>query len=263
MPVKRFIKWTSILRWLFVVIVLAIAAQAGRLLHSQMKNRIEAPAGAAAVRRPIPYAVTLRESVRGPDGTTTQGTEYTYAVRSDGSRMMRFRGKGLQRIIYLASGFQVDTNDQTNTKSSIRKQNYKPLASQRDPSSMCVNSLAGTPITFPPSDTFVGEETIAGYRTAKIAAGIITSWYALDYGCATVKERWQFSATEVSEKELVALVAGQPDPSLFDVPAHYREVPPSERLLGPNKEAPGCDENSRRAFQEIDNEYRRLAAKPR
>ena len=175
--------------------------------------------------------------------------------------MMRFRGKGLQRIIYLAAGFQVDTNDQTNTKSSIRKQSYNPLASQRDPSSMCVNSLAGTPMTFP-SETFVGEETIAGYRTAKIAAGIITSWHALDYGCATVKERWQFSATEVSEKELVALVAGEPDPSLFDVPAHYREVLPSERLLGPNKEPAGCDENSRKAFKEVDDEYRRLKAKP-
>jgi hypothetical protein len=263
MPVKRFLKWTSILRWLFVVIVIAIAAQAGRLLHSQMENRIEAPAGAAAVRRPIPYTVTLRGTVHGPDGTTTPGLDYTDAVRSDGSVLMGWRGKGSQRLMYLASGFQVDTNDQTATKSSIRKQSFKPLASQRDPSSMCVNSLAGTPITTPPSDTFVGEETIAGYRTAKIVAGIITSWYALDYGCAPVKERWEFSATEVSEKELVALVAGEPDPSLFDVPAHYREVLPSERLLGPNKESPGCDENSRKAFQEIDNEYKRLAAKPR
>jgi hypothetical protein len=127
---------------------------------------------------------------------------------------------------------------------------------------MCVNSLAGTPITTPPSDTFVGEETIAGYRTAKIVAGIITSWYALDYGCALVKSRWEFSATEVSEKELVALVAGEPDPSLFDVPAHYREVLPSERLLGPNKEPPGCNENFRKSLQEVDDEYRRLKAKP-
>lgn len=262
MPMKRFLKWTSILRCLLVVVVIAVAAQAGRLLHSHMKTRIGPHAVGAAVRRPIPYAVTLRETVRGPGGTTTQGLEHTYAVRSDGSRIMRFRGEGLQRLIYLASGFQVDTNDQTNSKSSIRKQSYNPLASQRDPSSMCVNSLAGTPMTFPPLDTFVGEETIAGYRTAKISAGIITSWYALDYGCALVKSRWEFSATEVSEKELVALVAGEPDPSLFDVPAHYREVLPSERLLGPSKEPAGCDEDSRKAFQEVDDEYRRLKAKP-
>jgi hypothetical protein len=239
---------------------MATAGYAGRLLHTHMKN-LGPRAVSAADRRPIPYTVTLRETVRGPDGTTTVGLEHTYAVRSDGSRMMRLRGKGLQRVNYLASGFQVDTNDQTNTKSSIKKQ-YKPLASLRDPSSMCVNSLAGTPIFFPPKEAFVGEETIAGYRTAKIIDGIITSWHALDYGCAPVKERWQFSATEVSEKELVALVTGEPDPSLFDVPAHYREVLPSERLLGPNKEAPGCDENSRKAFKEVDDEYRRLKAKP-
>lgn len=262
MPVKHSLNWTRILQWLFVVIILAVAAQGGRLLHSQVKNRINAWAAGAAVRRPIPYTVTLRETVHGPDGTTTQGIEYTDAVRSDGSILMRTRGKGLQRIIYLASGFQVDTNDQNNTKSSIRRQNQNHATWQRDPGSNCVNSLAGSPMTFPPSDTFVGEETIAGYRTAKVAAGIITSWYALDHGCALVKQRWQFSATEVSEKELIALVAGEPDPSLFDVPAHYREVPPSERLLGPNKEPPGCDEPSRKAMQELDNEYKRLAAKP-
>jgi hypothetical protein len=262
MPMKRFLKWTSILRWLLVVVVIAVAAQAGRLLHTHMKTRIGPCTVGAAVRRPIPYTVTLREIVHGPNGTTTPALEHTYAVRSDGSRMMRWRGEGLQRIIYLASGFQVDTNDQTNTKSSIRKQNHNPLASQRDPISMCVNSLAGTPMTFPPSEAFVGEEIIAGYRTAKFADGIITSWHALDYGCAPVKERWQFSATEVSEKELVALVAGEPDPSLFDVPAHYREVPPSERLFGPNKQRPRCGENCRKDMQELDDEYKRLAAKP-
>ena len=261
MRLKDLFGRTTILRCLFVVIILAVAAYAGSLLHTYVKTRIGPRTANAAVRRPIPYTVTLREIVHGPNGTTTVALEHTYAVRSDGSRMMRWRGEGLQRVIYLASGFQVDTNDQTNTKSTIRKQSYKPLESQRDPSSMCVNSLAGMPITVP-SEAFVGEETIAGYRTAKLSRNIITSWYALDYGCAPVKERWEFSATEVSEKELVALVAGEPDPSLFDVPAHYREVLPSERLLGSNKEPSGCDENSRKAFKEVDDEYRRLKAKP-
>jgi hypothetical protein len=261
--VKDFYSWTTRFRWLFVVLILAVAANAGRLLHTHMKTRIGPRTAGAAVRRPIPYTVTLRETVHGPDGTTTLGLEHTDAVRSDGSKMMRWRGKGLQRVIYVASGFQVDTNDQNNTKSSIRRQNQNPATWQRDPGSNCVNSLAGSPMTFPPSDTFVGEETIAGYQTAKIAAGIITSWYALDYGCALVKDRWEFSATEVSEKELVALIAGEPDPTLFDVPAHYREVPPSERLLGPKKEPPGGDEDSRKAFQDLDNEYKRLTAKPR
>ena len=71
MPVKHFLKWPTILRWLFVVIVLAVAAQAGRLLHSHVKNRIGPRTVGAAVRKPIPYTVTLREIVHGPKGTTT------------------------------------------------------------------------------------------------------------------------------------------------------------------------------------------------
>lgn len=73
-----------------------------------------------------------------------------------------------------------------------------------------------------------------------------------------MKQRWDFSATEVTEKELVALVAGEPDATLFDVPAHYREVPPSERMFGPNKENPGCNEHARKVLKAMDEEYERL-----
>ena len=254
-----FPRWGTILRLVFVLIVIGVAAQAGRLLHLQIKARTDARA--ARVGRPIPYTVTLRETLHGPNGTTTPGSEYTHAVRSDGSTLMRWVGKGSQRLLYFSSGFQVDTNEGTNTKSSMRKPNANPASWQRDPDSKCLNSLAGQPMTSPP-ETFVGEEAIAGYRTAKIADGIITSWHALDYGCALVKQRWDFSATEVSEKELVSLVPGEPEATLFDVPAHYREVPPSERIRGPKKECPGCNEHSNRVLQMLDEYYKRLAVKP-
>ena len=259
MPGKYFSKWRTILRWVFVLVVIGVAAQAGRLLHLRINARNNAPA--ARVGRPIPYTVTLREFVHGPNGTTTLGPEYTDAVRSDGSVLMRWVGRGSQRLLYLSSGFQVDTNEGTNTKSSMRMPGWNPASWQRDPDSKCVNSLAGTPVTSTP-DTFLGEETIAGYRTAKITDGPTTSWHALDYGCALVKDRWDFSATEFSEKELIALVAGEPDAALFEVPAHYREVPPSERILGPKKECPGCNEHSDEVLQELDKAYKRLAAKP-
>ncbi len=259
MPAKYFPKWRTILRWLLVLVVIGLAAQAGRLVHLQIKARTDKRA--ARVGRPIPYTATLREIVHGPNGMTTPGPEYTYAVRSDGSILMRTVGKGSQRTLYFSSGFQVDTNEGTNTKSSITKPNANPASWQRDPDSKCLNSLAGKSMTSPP-ETFLGEETIAGYRTAKIANGIITSWHALDYGCALVKDRWDFSATEVSEKELVALVAGEPDATLFDVPAHYREVPPSERILGPKKECIGCNGHTNEFFQELDEAYKHLAAKP-
>ena len=256
---KYFSKWRTILRLVFVLVVITIAAQAGRLLHLQIKARTDARA--ARVGRPIPYTVTLRSTVHGPNGTTTSGLEFTHAVRSDGSKLFRSIGKGSQRILYFSSGFQVDTNEEDKTKSSMRRSNENPATWQRDPDSKCLNSLAGKPMTSA-RETFLGEETIAGYRTVKIADGIITSWYALDYGCALVKDRWDFSATEVSEEELVGLVAGEPDANLFDVPAHYREVPPSERILGPKKECPGCNEHSNKVLQRLDDDYKRLAVKP-
>src|SRR3979411_1633091 len=94
---KYFPKWRTILRLVFVLVVIAIAAQAGRLLHLQIKARTDAKA--ARVGRPIPYTVTLRETVHGPDGTTTPSLEYTWAVRSDGSIVMRSVGKSSQRIL--------------------------------------------------------------------------------------------------------------------------------------------------------------------
>jgi len=256
---KYFPKWRTILRLAFVVVVIGISAQAGRLLHLRINARNIARA--ARVGRPISYTVTLRETVHGPDGTTTLGPEYTFAVRSDGSTVLRWVGKGSQRLLYFSSGFQVDTNEGTNTKSSMMFPNLNPARLQRNPDSRCLNSMAGMPITSPP-ETFLGEEIVAGYRTAKIADGLTTSWHALDYGCALVKDRWDFSATEVSEKELVALVPGEPDKALFDVPAHYREVLPSERIRGPKKECPGCNEDSDKFLQTLDEDYKRLAARP-
>jgi hypothetical protein len=101
----------------------------------------------------------------------------------------------------------------------------------------------------------VGEEIIAGYRTVKIVSDIITSWHALDYGCALVKDRWDFSATEVTEKELIGLVAGEPNASLFEVPSNYREALPSEGTHP-------CNEETRKQLQLFDQEYKRHAAKP-
>ena len=104
-------------------------------------------------------------------------------------------------------------------------------------------------------ETFLGEETIGGYQTVKIGSGIVTEWRALDYGCALVKDRWDFSPTEFTEKELVALVGGEPDAALFDVPVKYREVPPSEGMRP-------CNENARKYFQMLDEDYKRHALEP-
>ncbi|HSQ19218.1 MAG TPA: hypothetical protein VLR92_02475 [Blastocatellia bacterium] len=66
----------------------------------------------------------------------------------------------------------------------------------------------------------------------------------------------------MSEKQLLALVSGEPDARLFEVPANAREVPPSERLFGLSKECIGCDAHAKEVIRKLDEEYHRLAVKP-
>ena len=260
MPGKYFSKWRTILRWVFVLVVIGLAAEAGRLLHLRINARTNAQA--VRGRGPIPYTVTVREIIHAPDGTTRVSREITEAVRSDGSIVYRnSTSKGSGRGLYFSSGLHLSTDEIHNTKTTMMNANPDPASSLRDPTSKCLNSLAGKPFTSPP-ETLLGEETIAGYRTVKIASDIITKWHALDYGCALVKDRWDFSPTEFTEKELVALVGGEPDATLFDVPANYREVPPSESMWGPKKERRFCDENTEKFLQIMDEDYKRRAVKP-
>jgi hypothetical protein len=246
----------TIFRWAFVLVLISLAALAGRLIQSRIKAREVRPGA------PIPYTVTLRETIRGSDGRATVGPESTWAIRTDGSRAIRIVEKnGSQRILNFASGLEVNINELTNTKTSIMKRDWNPAVLQRDPTSKCIRSLAGRPMTSMP-EIFDGEETVAGYRTAKIVRNSVTEWFALDYGCALVKDRWGFETGERSEKELVALTGGEPNSALFEVPANAAEVPPSERLLGPKRECRDCDTHALERLRKIDEEYKRLAVKP-
>ena len=242
--------WKRISLAVLILVSIVLAVQAGRLLHSRL-NRTRN--GQIVRKRPIPYTVTLREIVHAPDGTTRVTGEITFAVRTDGSTA--FKGSH-GRNLYFSSGLAVGTNDTEHTKTSMNVPSQMSGSLNRDPNSNCLNALDGQPITSPP-ETFIGEEIISGYRTAKIADGIITSWHALDYGCALVKDRWEFGPTEVSEKELVAISAGEPNPDLFNVPLDYREAPPSETLLGNKKQCHTCDEKTSKRIQMMDEAYKR------
>jgi hypothetical protein len=60
-----------VLRLLFVLVIIGLAAEAGRLIHSRLR--------AQGVRHggPIPFTVTLRETLHRPDGTTKVASEVT------------------------------------------------------------------------------------------------------------------------------------------------------------------------------------------
>jgi hypothetical protein len=75
-----------------------------------------------------------------------------------------------------------------------------------------------------------GGEVIEGYRAVRLTHGPTTQWLALDYGCALIKDRAEWPDGQISEKRLVALIPGEPAPSVFDDPAGFQEVPPSRWL---------------------------------
>jgi hypothetical protein len=138
-----------------------------------------------------------------------------------------------ERIIRFASGFKVTINELADIKSTIVDRG-KPARLQRDPTSKCINSFAGTAMVDSPQEVISGEEAIAGYWTVKITSNGYTAWFALDHGCAMVKSKMDWGKQGSSEKNLVALIPGEPEAALFDVPANVREAPPSERMLRPS-----------------------------
>ncbi|HWQ33134.1 MAG TPA: hypothetical protein VNQ79_09780 [Blastocatellia bacterium] len=249
-----------------LVQLLAIAGLSiigGRVIHSRLLAK------QARVSGPIPYTVILRETSYGADGTATVTSETTEAIRSDGSRLfsrtpLHNPAEGVVRDLTLASGVEVIVNDLANLKSTVAPgflKNRRLADMHRDPGSNCINSFDGKPyLAGPVKEVVEGEEIVAGYRTVRISSGAVTSWLALDYGCACVKDRIDFGKDKgYSEHNLVALYPGEPNAALFAVPEHVREVPPSERIMANWKGdcGPDCSERRNQQLRRMDDDYYR------
>jgi hypothetical protein len=207
-----------------------------------------------------PYTTVLRETVQAPDGKARLSHELTHAMRGDGSfvrRVIFSESNRSERTIQLASGVEITIDDSTGLKSTMGKK-VNPARLQRDPDSKCVNSLTGAPMNS--AEFFEGEELINGYRSARIALNgqrRITYWFALDHGCALVRDRIDFEDKAFSEHNLIRLVPGQPGDALFHVPAQAREVKPSERLLSAAENRGACPSGAEceKMLRNMDVEY--------
>src|SRR6266496_5262174 len=124
-------KLRQIARWMFVLIIIGLGAQSGRLIYSRLK------AQGLRIGGPIPYTVTLREVIHRPDGSSDLGFEITWAVRADGSTVRRIAHKERinakkladptsERTIQLVSGAEVAINEIANTKTSTIAKNVDP-----------------------------------------------------------------------------------------------------------------------------------------
>jgi hypothetical protein len=210
--------------------------------------------------RPIPYTAVLKETVTSPKGTYDV-TELTYAYRSDGSNLrkaidLKADKSFSERVIQFASGDEVSVNDLTNLKSTIFKRGIAALA-QRNSQGDCLTMLSGKPAST--EEKLLGKEYYRGYRVARTQLSGAEFLYALDFGCAHVYDRIVFNQNESSEHNLVTLIPGEPDASLFEVSSDVREVTPSERLLSSMKDKSRCgpESNCGSTLKSIDEDYNR------
>jgi hypothetical protein len=187
----------------------------------------------------VPYTVVLQDYAIQASGEVPS-RKLTMAVRADGSRAVDITsddpGKTSERILTFSSGKTIYIMEKNYLKSSTydlaKRDPNRWLANPND--SCLVRSANSQP-------DVIGEETVGGYRTiklsVKLSGGTNTEWLALDYGCALVKDRFEWGDGQVSGKKLIALIPGNPAPSLFDDPAGFEEVPPSRMFPGANSDS--------------------------
>jgi hypothetical protein len=181
-------------------------------------------------------SVVLQEVITKPDGSKMLGPIYKFATRSDGSSAVvgtNYNPSSVEapiRLVRLASGLMACVSDakQQKTTFPISSAAGNPASPNnlRVPSSRCVMGASNG------KEAAVGEEQVSGYRAEKITMDNRTSWYALDFGCALVRERFVWPDGSQSNKHLVLLRPGEPDGSLFEVPSSYASVPLSALTPG-------------------------------
>jgi len=199
------------------------------------------------VHTPIPYTVTLQETFYDPQGNASPGGTTTWAVRSDGSRLLRIASPShVQRTIELPSRDRVTVMDNLSRKSTLPNAFRDTRDFIRDPSSDCLTSITGTQVG--PGEAVTGRESISGYRAVRVSRGDRTSWFALDYGCAEVQTEISPPGKRTLRKMLVSLESGEPGADLFTVKDTYQEGPPSGLAQLPGGTVP-------LPFQRLDQEY--------
>lgn len=216
--------------------------------------RLAVPRARAQVVSVVPYTVVLAETITGPSGQRQPGPLQTWAGRSDGSVAVRM---GLpssgNREIYFASGIHVLLNDVARVKSTTQRAVEYSWA--RDARENCTRRITGVPLK---RNADPVREQMAGYRAVRIQQSDSTTlWFALDYGCALIRQRMDFGAQGASDLELVSLTPGEPDTALFTTPSYYTEGPPSSfPSARPSVRCTGDCEKSMKSYLERADYYR-------
>ena len=208
---------------IFWALVIALTANAFRIHQPTLK-------AALLPAKVVPYTVVLQEFNLQRDGSAVSSVKYIYAIRGDGSRAFEVTtsdpaSPSSERILDFSSGEKMYIFHPEELKTTLFDPvKYRAATWLRDSGNNCL--ISGF------QEKPEGEEVLDGYRVVKLTFnGSITQWFALDYGCALIKDRAEWPDGQMSETRLVAILPGEPSPSLFDDPAGLQEVPPSRSFL--------------------------------
>jgi len=166
------------------------------------------------------------------------------AVRSDGSSLESSTTYRLNRTVYdqqrllqLPGGVRIRTDEQLALMTATRnaEEDGARARQQLDPMRSCAASREGGEINPPP---IVTSEMLLGYQTYRIVIDAHryrnTFWRAPALGCAELRmlgEKMDVHSglvDETADRTAVEIRAGQPDPTLFELPRGFRNVSPSE-----------------------------------
>lgn len=244
-------------RYAFPLALVCIALTSLTIAGAAKKWRLWASVPVPAVQAAgksvswIPYQITYTHYASTPDyatepgrGDLVVGADIVQAVRSDGSRAESSTEYRLDRSIVsrfrmleLSGGIRVRVNDtlrlMTATKSSVADNAHARQA--LDPSTSCTASYDGSQMSITP---VVSQEQLLGYECYKIVYDMKLArrsvWRAPALGCADLRDRFEKLEPQsgriiaVGDRVAVDVRQGDPDPSLFELPTGYRNVPPSE-----------------------------------
>jgi len=217
------INWRRFGTLLFAAAGFILALNLGRLVYARIAP---SHAGSALHVPYVPYTVLRTESGFDNTGTLKYTNHYIEAERSDGSTMWRFASDLVQqRKLDFANGDHVRTNEVAGRKSTYPKR-FSGRPVQRTPQASCI-----TDADRKSGWTLGGEDTVDGHRAIRIVyrsgRRAMTTWRALDAACAVLQLHFEHE-TGRTEQNLSALILAEPDAALFQVPASFQEVPPSE-----------------------------------
>lgn len=228
--------------WVFVAATFVVMVVAGFLTapfgHTQVAT---SPANDMKEWPLKAFTVELIQSAGSHNGETQKTAVEAY--RADGSSTAGPKqpgGKQDRLLTLFPEQVRVRISDRFQLKSTT------PFPVPSDMKRVRVRSATCAFRTRPGYESqFVDEEIVLGFRTFKFKHSVAkdggatdvtihtTSWYAPDLACYELKqhgEKRRPDGTVIAtyDKTPLFVTVGEPDKSLFEIPAQYREVPPSE-----------------------------------